>query len=189
MKPGATIRPRASITFLASLDAIRPILAMRPFLIPMSPRMRGARVPSMIIPSLMTMSNSGIRQISALVRVAYLSCFALIGTRRKKSSAYQASVWRVDKDRRGFVWRTPFALARVESVLVRAGLEFDADRHDNPHHRIVERDAHRELHNTAIVEKAAQRVESPIAHLDVGGRFRGVAHHGALVLVEDGRAL
>ena len=50
-----------------------------------------------------------------------------------------------------------------------AGPEFDADRHDNPHYRIVERDAHRELHNTAIVEKGAQRVESLVAHLDVGG--------------------
>ena len=40
-----------------------------------------------------------------------------------------------------------------------------------------------------LSRKLAQRVEGRVADLDVGGDLGRVAHHGALVLAEDGRAL
>src|SRR5215469_7267391 len=47
---------------------MRPILAMRPFLIPPSLRKRGARVPSTTMPFLMTMSNSAMTRTSRELR-------------------------------------------------------------------------------------------------------------------------
>src|SRR6266851_2643957 len=184
MKPGATIRPRASITSLPSLAGMRPILAMRPFLIPMSPRMRGARVPSMIIPSLMTMSNSGISRSPHWVGFAYHPCFALLRRRIKKRRAYQASVCqnfaRQPSDRLAGFTSGHSAATRASSILLRVGLQFDAQWHDNPHHRVGERDVHRQLHDAAVVQGLAQRIEGPVADLDVGGDLGRVAHHCAL---------
>jgi hypothetical protein len=59
MKPGATMRPLASITCLASLAAkgVREIATTLPSRIPMSPLKRGARVPSMMVPFWIKVSN------------------------------------------------------------------------------------------------------------------------------------
>src|SRR3954470_11960797 len=61
MNPGATTRPCASRVLLAALALSLPflsILAIFPFLIPMSPVKRGVRVPSTTVPPWMTTSNS-----------------------------------------------------------------------------------------------------------------------------------
>src|ERR1700676_2838384 len=64
MKPGATICPSASTTFAPSCDEMRPIFAILPFLIPMSLRKRGARVPSTTIPFFTTKSKSAMTSTS-----------------------------------------------------------------------------------------------------------------------------
>src|SRR6266478_2694189 len=61
MAPEATNSPVASSTLAASLLLSWPILAILPFLIPMSARYRGNRVPSIIMPFLMIVSNSAIK--------------------------------------------------------------------------------------------------------------------------------
>src|SRR5229473_6483253 len=58
MNPGATISPVASITRAA--DPVRlPIAVIRPPLIPMSPLKAGIRVPSTMVPFLISSSYSG----------------------------------------------------------------------------------------------------------------------------------
>src|SRR5262245_30076843 len=59
MKPGATTNPVASTTLLASLALRRPIWAILPFLIPISARYRGMRVPSTMVPFFTMVSNWG----------------------------------------------------------------------------------------------------------------------------------
>src|SRR5712664_4469357 len=61
MAPGATNNPVASSTLAAALLLSWPILAILPFLMPMSARYRGNRVPSVIMPFLMIVSNSAIK--------------------------------------------------------------------------------------------------------------------------------
>ena len=48
---------------MALLRGRRPILAILPFVIPMSARYRGTRVPSTIVPPLISVSNSAIKAL------------------------------------------------------------------------------------------------------------------------------
>src|SRR5215831_19210246 len=68
MKPGATIKPSASMTLAASWFLRRPIFATRPSLIARSSRHLGSRVPSTIIPPRIIVSNSAISR-SSLAKV------------------------------------------------------------------------------------------------------------------------
>src|SRR5947207_3228663 len=60
MAPGATNNPEASKTWAASLLCKRPILAIFPLVMPRSARYRGKRVPSIMVPFLMMVSNVAI---------------------------------------------------------------------------------------------------------------------------------
>src|SRR5215510_3437345 len=80
MNPGATMRPVASSTRAALLPGRRPILAILPFLSPTSARYRGTRVPSTIVPPLISVSNSAI-QPSLFLFLCFISASS---SRRKK---------------------------------------------------------------------------------------------------------
>src|SRR5262249_54299831 len=57
MKPGATTWPSASITWSPAAASTRPSAAITPSLMPTSPRKRGIRRPSTIVPRLITRSK------------------------------------------------------------------------------------------------------------------------------------
>src|SRR5215471_15472073 len=57
MKPGATTWPSASITWSPAAASTRPSAAITPSLMPTSPRKRGIRRPSTIVPRLITTSK------------------------------------------------------------------------------------------------------------------------------------
>src|ERR1700733_2641867 len=72
---------------------------------------------------------------------------------------------------------------------MRVGFELDAKRYQYPDDGIVEGDVHHEFCNAAVVEETTQRVEGRIADFDIGGGFGGIAHHGALAIMEYRRGL
>src|ERR1700736_1381605 len=67
---------------------------------------------------------------------------------------------------------------------LRPPLEFDRAWHDYPRHRVVERDVHHQLHDAAVIEEGAQRVESDFAYAHVAGRLLRITHHRPLLGIE-----
>src|SRR5579872_1094741 len=158
--------PEASTVLAASLARRRPIFAMRPFLMPMSPRKRGIRVPSMTIPSLMMRSYSGMGNPPVRVTPT-LSEASHQGT---LLSRIRSSHWN-------------------SSGLRDAGLDLDVKRHQDTNHHVIECYILYDFHQAAGIEEPVQRLEGRIAHGDIHRSLESVPHDDAFLIVKQPRRL
>src|SRR5215470_2886775 len=89
MKPGATTWPSASITWSPAEVSTRPRAAITPSLMPTSPRKRGIRRPSTIVPCLITTSKRPIATLP-VPRPRSAPSYSTRGPRRPRNRAGSA---------------------------------------------------------------------------------------------------